>query len=136
MKLRFLFLFWALLGWLYPVYAQDSACNMEEGAVVNSLTKLPYEVQELLGRSKHDLDGIADVGEKFNSGDVIASSSVPMRRLVSGIAGTNCIRLVVEHGGSGYGKTQLEFERLERGWIQVKSTAVTGRKPWSPNPTK
>jgi len=130
MKLRFL-LFCVLHACSAQIFAQNLSCEFVGGTVVKSLNELPSEVQGLLGRSERGINGISDIGEKFNSSDVISDSTIPMQRLVSGTVGLNCIRLIVEHGGSGYGKTQLDLERFELGWVQVKSIAVTGREPWS-----
>lgn len=135
MKLRIL-LFCILHTGSAQIYAQDSKCESVEGAVINSLNELPAEVQDLLGRSERGFNGISDIGGKFNSSDVISDSTIPMRRLVSGTVGPNCVRLIVEHGGSGYGKTQLEFERFELRWVQVKSVPVTSGKTWSPRLAK
>jgi hypothetical protein len=87
---------------------------------VTSLNELPALVQDLLGRARPGVAGIADIGGKFNPGDVIIDDTVPMRRLIGGVAGHRCIRLTLEYGGVGHHEKKLEYQLIADSWIQVK----------------
>lgn len=82
--------------------AQDASCDADGRAAVTSLDALPAQVQDLLGRARPGIAGIADIGGKFNPSDVILDQTVPMRRLIGGVAGQRCIWLTVEYGGVGH----------------------------------
>lgn len=85
-----------------------------------SLIELSSQVLDSLGYAKTGVSGIADIGGRFNPSDVIIDDSVPMRRLIRGVAGHHCIWLTVEYGGRGYHKKQLEYRLSEHDWVEVK----------------
>lgn len=101
-------------------WAQDASCDAEDRTAVTSLDALPAQVQDLLGRARPGVAGIADVGGKFNPSDVILDQSVPMRRLIGGAAGQRCIRLTVEYGGVGHDRKTLEYQLIANNWMQLK----------------
>lgn len=101
-------------------WAQDASCDADDRTAVASLDALPAQVQDLLGRARPGVAGIADVGGKFNPSDVILDRSVPMRRLIGGVAGQRCIWLTVEYGGVGHDRKTLEYHLIANNWIQLK----------------
>ena len=121
MKLHHAALFVFMLGASVPIHAQDAHCNAHDGKAVISLDELPAQVQDLLGRDRTGTASIADIGGKFNPSDVIIDDSVPMRRLVGGIAGHDCIWLTVEYGGIGHYQKKLEYRLADNIWVQVKA---------------
>lgn len=129
MKLKYAALLIFMLGCSTQACAQDSRCDGDEGKAVTSLDKLPAQILDLLGHDKTGTSGIADIGGKFNPTDAIIDDSVPMRRLISGIAGHHCIWLTVEYGGVGHYQKKLEYRFSENSWVQVK-TANSG---WAPS---
>jgi hypothetical protein len=84
------------------------------------LNELPNALLKLLGRFEKPRAGIADIGEKFNSSDVIFPNSPPQRRLVSGLATKDCVELKVEFGGIAYYTEEVEFQDTWRGWVNTK----------------
>ena len=115
------------------VWAQAPQCDAIEGKVVASLGELPAKVQDILGRAKTGVSGIADIGGEFNPSDAIVDRSVPMRRLVSGAMGRSCIWLTIEYGGIGHYQKKLEYRLGDHGWTQVKD-ATSGRAPFRAPP--
>lgn len=111
--------------------AQDSRCDADDRKAVASLDELPAQVLDLLGRARTGTAGIADIGGKFNPSDAIADDSIPMRRLVGGMAGHHCILLTVEYGGIGHYQKKLEYRLGGNGWVQIKD-ANEGRAPAAP----
>lgn len=87
---------------------------------IASLSDLPQEVLNLLGRFDKPRAGIADIGESFNASDVIYPDSPPQQRLVSGVAGKDCVELKVEFGGIAYHTEQIEFRDTWRGWTRTR----------------
>lgn len=108
----------ALLALLPALHAQ--ACPADTARPIASLNELPREVLKLLGRFEQPRPRIADVGENFNASDVIYPGSPPLRRLVSGVAGKDCVELKVEFGGFAYYIKQVEFQNTWRGWVETK----------------
>lgn len=100
--------------------AQDATCDADDRAAVTTLDALPAQVQYLLGRARPGIAGIADIGGKFNPSDVILDDTVPMRRLVGGVAGHRCIWLTVEYGGVGHYQKKLEYRLVADIWMQRK----------------
>jgi|GEM_PF-5955612 len=100
--------------------AQDASCDADDRTAVTSLDALPAQVQQLLERARPGVAGIADIGGKFNPSDVILDQSVPMRRLLGGIAGHRCIWLTVEYGGVGHYQKKLAYRLIADNWIQIK----------------
>lgn len=96
------------------------ACPADGARPVASLKELPNELLTLLGRFEKPRAGIADIGEAFNSSDVIYANSPPQRRLVSGVATKDCVELKVEFGGIAYYTEQVEFQDSWRGWVKTK----------------
>lgn len=108
--------------------AQDASCDADDRAAVTSLDALPAQVQDLLGRARPGIDGIADIGGKFNPSDVILDQTVPMRRLIGGVAGQRCISLTVEYGGVGHYEKKLEYRLIAHSWVQIKGANAE----WAP----
>ncbi|KAB8066369.1 hypothetical protein [Janthinobacterium violaceinigrum] len=104
--------------------AQDATCDADDRAAVTTLDALPAQVQYLLGRARPGIAGIADIGGKFNPSDVILDDTVPMRRLVGGVAGHRCIWLTVEYGGVGHYQKKLEYRLIADIWMQRKGADV------------
>jgi hypothetical protein len=96
---------------------------------LNSLNELPEQVQVLLERANAGVSGIADIGEKFNSTDVVDDASVPMRRLVKGLISGTCIWLTIERGGRGYGIEQIEFQLSAQGWSKTATAPLPAIAP-------
>jgi hypothetical protein len=119
----FMVLFCGAAFGLAHAQPQSSSCKTAQAHVLVSLNELPEQVQRLLGRSLAGVSGISDINGKFNPSDVIADPSIPMRRLVKGTIGDDCIWVLVEHGGRGYYTEQFEFHRTEQGW--VKAAVIT-----------
>jgi len=135
MKLRYGALVFFLLACSVQAGAQDSRCDADERVVVTSLDELPAQVLELLGRANPGTLGIADIGGRFNPSDVVIANSVPMRRLVKGLADRHCIWLTVEYGGVGHYQKTLEYSVSENSWAQVKD-ANSGHAPGIPPATR
>jgi hypothetical protein len=106
------------------LHAQDFSCDAERGKALMSIEELPAQVLYLLGHAKTGLDGIADIGGKFNPTDAIVDDTWPMRRLVSGVMGRHCIRLIVEYGGLGHYQKMQEYHRTENLWLQTAGAEI------------
>jgi hypothetical protein len=106
-----------MFGSLEYARAEDAQCHADGGKAVASLDELPAKVQDLLGRATTGIDGIADIGGKFNPSDAIIDNTVPMRRLVGGTTSHHCILLTIEYGGIGHHQKTLEFRLEETGWV-------------------
>lgn len=96
------------------------ACPTDGLRPIASLTELPKEMLDLLGRHEGPRPRIADIGEKFNPSDIVFPDSGPQRRLVSGALSQDCIALKVEFGGIGHRTESLEFRRTVKGWAKTK----------------
>lgn len=106
------------------IHAQDLLCDAEQAKALMSIEELPVQVLHLLGHSKTGRDGIADIDGKFNPTDVIVDQTVPMRRLVSGVMGPRCIRLIVEYGGIGHYQKTQEYRRTANVWLQTSGAEI------------
>lgn len=107
-----------LLALLPALPAQ--ACPASATRPIASLNELPRELLNVLGRFDTPRPRIADIGEKFNSSDVIYADSAPQRRLVTGAAAKDCVDLKVEFGGIAYRTELLEFQNSPNGWVLTK----------------
>lgn len=123
--------FMAVMACSVQARGQDRECDASEGNAVRSLDELPAPVLDLLGRQT-GMSGIADLGGPFNPSDVIIDDSIPMRRLVSGVAGHHCIVLIVEYGGLGYHQKTLEYRLVADSWIQLREAKPRRAPPVLP----
>jgi hypothetical protein len=113
-----LLIFAAFLG--NPLFAfGETDCSNESFSEVSSLSKLPEEVGELLGKNISGTSGIADRGEKFNKTDVVFEQ-LPFRRFKLAAVSTNCVLAAVEHGGRGYYIELWEFKRNKDRWRGIQ----------------
>lgn len=112
------------LGWCACAHAAtpDAPGAWEEA---QSLRELPAGIQALLGVGLGGGDGIADQGDSFNAGDVVADNS-PMRRFVLGIVNGSTAVVAVEQGGIGYSVQVLEFHQDGSTWEPARCTAGFG----------
>ncbi|MEO8343477.1 MAG: hypothetical protein ABI536_06620 [Gallionella sp.] len=111
-------IFVALLG--SPLFAfGDTDCSNESFSEVNSLSKLPGEIGELLGKSISGTNGIADRGEKFNITDVVFEQ-LPFRRFNLAAISSNCVFAAIEHGGRGYYIELWKFRRDKDKWSGIQ----------------
>ena len=110
-----------LLFALLPVL-QAQACQAAAVRPIASLNDLPEDVLNLLGRFEKPQPVIADIGENFNTSDVIYPNSPPLRRLVSGVAAKDCVALKVEFGGIAHYTEHVEFQNTWRGWVKTKGS--------------
>jgi len=80
---------------------------------VTTLSALPSNLRTALGIGKSGLDGIADVGGRYNKTDVV-DPSLPMRRFV--VAGTddNAALIAIERGGRGWSVEVALFSNITR----------------------
>jgi hypothetical protein len=106
---------------LFGSIASASAAGLtgcDEGTLteVGTLAALPREIGIMLGTSRTGLDGIADIGEKFNATDAIGDASLPMRRLALAATGVGCVYVAVERGGRGYSIELWVFQWSGDGW--------------------
>ena len=85
---------------------------------VHTLAALPSEVTSLLGRQKADIQGIADVREKFNATDVVVDH-VPRRRFLVAGAGSLCALVAYEQGGHSLSFHAAAFSLGASGWSEV-----------------
>ena len=108
---------------------QAQACPAGVARPISSLSELPKDVLNLLGRLEKPQPVIADIGENFNPSDVIYPNSPPQRRLVSGIASKDCVELKVEFGGIAHYTEQVEFQDTWRGWVTTKGNYAPILKP-------
>ena len=131
MNLKYAALLILTLAFSAQACAQELHCDVTNGKAVTSLDELPAHILDLLGRDKTGTQGIANIGGKFNPSDVIIDDSVPMPRLVGGIAGHDCIWLTVEYGGIGHYQKKLEYRLADNSWVQVKA-ANSERAPSAP----
>jgi hypothetical protein len=120
------------LGWCG---AADAAGRPGEDNWVESrsLRELPAGIQVLLGVGLPPMsdamrnDGIADSGQPFNSGDVIAQA-LPMRRFAFGLVDGDTALVAVERGGRAYWVQTVEFKRRAELW-EVVRCARSGTVP-------
>ena len=131
MKLKYAALLILTLAFSAQAGAQNVHCDVTNGKAVTSLDELPAQILDLLGRDKTGTQGIANIGGEFNPSDAIVDHSVPMRRLVNGVAGLECIWLTVEYGGVGHYQKKLEYRLVDKNWAQVKG-ANSERAPSAP----
>jgi hypothetical protein len=115
-----------------PAYAQDTHCEIAQARELASLSDLPAQVQDLLGRSVVGTGGISDIGGKFSVSDAIVDSSIPMRRLKSGQVGADCIHLAIERGGIGYSVQQAEYQLVDGAWVQIAGKRLKQAPPLAP----
>jgi len=100
--------------------AADTALRIDTRSLVEvrMLAALPRDVTSALGRQKAGVQGIADVGEKFNATDVV-DSRLPMRRLVVGGASSASVLVAYEQGGYSHSFHAVAFSLGSSGWSQV-----------------
>jgi hypothetical protein len=124
--------FFAILVALFTAFPavasnQVTACRDDVLHAVSSITELPEQVQDLLGRFRPGISRMADVGEKFNKFDVIVDDA-PMNRLISAQTGDHCILALVEHGGRGYWREEIIFQRNEGKWSKSAKKSIPVRQ--------
>lgn len=91
------------------------ACTPVPWNPVWTVRELPPEVQAALG----DPTYIAAPGANYNDGDMV-DPSLPMRRLILGVIGADCIHVSVEQGGArGLGPYRQVFQRDGENWTLV-----------------
>jgi hypothetical protein len=103
-----------------PVIASAAArdwCYDAKFVPVESLSKLPSEVQVLMGVGKTGTDGMADRDQPYQVGDVILED-LPFRRFLNGAVAPSCVRAVVEFGGRVHSLHQWNFELTNSGWVR------------------
>src|SRR5438067_10205793 len=110
------------LGCCNAAFGQAEPANWMEA---QSLRELPPGIQVLLGvgLGAHD-GGIADRGDPFNVGDVVASDSPPQRRFALGLVNGDTALIAVEQGGRGYSVATLEFKQAGTTWTPVRCTTI------------
>jgi hypothetical protein len=104
--------------------AETPAFDVRSMIEVRTLSKLPKEVNAMLGREKSGSEGIADAGGRFNT-TVSAGSSLPLRQFI--VAGQNIDNVLVayEQGGSSETFHASAFVYERSGWKQVREWDLT-----------
>lgn len=103
---------------LYLLFASTSpACaGAGQWIEIDSLFKLPVEVQHLLGAGPAAKTiRISDRNGPFNSTDVVVDNT-PMERFVMAYTDDNTALVLIEHGGRGYYRDVFEFKKIDGTW--------------------
>jgi hypothetical protein len=90
------------------------ACTPVPWDPVWTVKELPQGVQAAL----RGANGMADAGGSFNATDV-GDSSLPMRRMIVGVIGADCVHVSVERGGRAPSRYRQAFQRDGSHWILV-----------------
>jgi hypothetical protein len=93
----------------------------DEWVVAESLRELPAGIQALLGVGLGEDGGIADRGDRFNTGDV-TGNGLPQRRFALGAVNGDTAVVAVEQGGRGYSVATVEFKQMGATWAAVRCT--------------
>jgi hypothetical protein len=93
----------------------------DEWVEAESLRELPAGIQALLGVGLGEEGGIADRGDRFNTGDV-TGNGLPQRRFALGAVNGDTAVVAVEQGGRGYSVATVEFKQMGATWAAVRCT--------------
>lgn len=118
-------LFFALAIGVGPVAhgdPQDMGCDNASFTEVKSLSALPVALRNALAAGS-PRGKIADVGEPFNSSDVL-NNDFAQQRVISGKLANDCAVIVVERGGRGYSKITIIVERNGESWSERTRTTI------------
>jgi hypothetical protein len=91
---------------------------------VRTLSKLPKEVDAMLGREKRGTEGIADAGGRFNATGAVGSS-LPLRQFILAGENINNVLVAYEQGGSSETVHASAFVYERSGWTQVREWDLT-----------
>jgi hypothetical protein len=92
---------------------------------VRELDQLPEGIQVLVGRRKAGRNEIVDVGEPFNSIDVLDGR--PSRRFIlAAVSGTSAV-VAYEQGGIAIFYVVRAFVNTRLGWVEKSRWSVTRR---------
>jgi len=91
-----------------------SACTPVPWDTVGGVAQLPPEVQTLLLKGAD----MADPGWPFYAG-FGSDTSLPKRRLILAVVGSDCVRVSVEQGGRGMSRYAVYFQREGAHWREV-----------------
>ncbi|HEV2700047.1 MAG TPA: hypothetical protein VGV09_00330 [Steroidobacteraceae bacterium] len=100
-----------------PSFA-DSPCSGVALSEVRSLTLLAPTLRQVLPKNTDGLDGIADRGADFNSGDALVAN-LPRQRFGIAAVSATCAIIAVEHGGIAFHTTMTEYHFTLAGWRPV-----------------
>lgn len=93
----------------------SSRCDAVAPTQIDRKADLPAEVLAHLPAP------MAEHGEEYQAGDVIASPPLPFFRFVVAEQNGCDLWITYEHGGRGHGKLIAKFEHATAGWRQIKS---------------
>ncbi|HEU5435448.1 MAG TPA: hypothetical protein VFU95_03450 [Telluria sp.] len=91
----------------------DQSCKPTPPTAVATVKALPPAVRQFL----LDEGPIADPGGKFHPSGIIDNGPVPRQRLMSAVAGTDCVNVMVKRGDRGDGVWKLNFQRVDGQWV-------------------
>jgi len=99
----------------------DSECGWDSVKLrsIEHVYLLPPEVLEILHHSTGPR--IADVGEPYNSSDLVYES-LPRTQFLSGYVSDKCAVVNLAYGGRASYKKAMIFEKTEHGWQQADSS--------------
>ena len=102
----------------------DTPCPGVALTEVRSLTQLSPTLRQVLPKKTDGLDGIADRGAKFNSGDALVDN-LPRQRFGMAAVGTKCAIIAVEHGGIAFHTMMTEYHFTDAGWRPTSYRTTT-----------
>jgi hypothetical protein len=102
----------------------DSPCLGVALTEMRSLMQLPPALRQVLPNKTVGLDGIADRGANFNTGDALVDD-LPRQRFGIAAVGATCAIIAVEHGGIGFHTTLNEYHFTAAGWRRTAFRTTT-----------
>jgi hypothetical protein len=102
-------------GWFGMYHLDQYVCAGRPVEIVNSLHRLPEEVQVLLGVGRTGSDGIVDNDAEINALD----PNLPLRRFNWAAANSDCLFAIIERGGSHNRYEVNDFRHAPQEWILV-----------------
>jgi hypothetical protein len=100
--------------WCVSSFA-DSPCPGVPLTEVRALAQLPPTLRQVLPKKADGLDGIADRGANFNSGDALVAN-LPRQRFGIAAVGATCAIIAVEYGGIAFHTIMTEYHFTVAGW--------------------
>ena len=101
------------VGWFSSYRLEQFVCAGRPVEIVDSLRRLPEEVQVLLGHGRSGIDGLVDSESKLN----VSDPNLPMRRFHGAALNSDCVFSIIERGGSHNPFEVDDFRRAPRDWI-------------------
>ena len=87
------------------------------------LHELPLDIQQLLGRGKTGIGGLADTNERFTATDAVSSDPAPMTRFRWAGQGDGCYAVTLERGGFIRSVETAVLRQVDGAWRVIGTRA-------------